>query len=117
MMIKATIIAGALAAIGLPLLAAGPASANPPHHFVLGTSGDDQLVGTKQSDIIIGFEGNDTLFGGRKSDALLGGYGDDTLFAFGRHSDTDLVRGGPGNDTCYVDATDKTIGCETIVIR
>src|SRR6478672_7924931 len=111
-MLKTAIIAGAVAAIGFPLIAtATPANADPKYNVILGTSGDDNLVGTKKSDFIFGFHGNDTLTGDRKSDALLGGYGDDTLYAAGKHSGTDLVRGGPGNDTCIVDSTDKTIGC------
>jgi len=115
-MIKTTIIATALAAVGLPLLAS-PAHADPKPNIILGTPGDDKLVGTKKADLIVGFHGDDTLFGGRKTDALLGGYGDDLLVSFGRHSGIDLVRGGPGNDRCVVDKTDRTIGCETIVIR
>jgi len=115
-MIKRAIIASAIAVVGLPLLATS-AHADPKPNIILGTPGDDNLVGTKKADLIVGFHGNDTLTGGRKSDALLGGYGDDTLLAAGKHSGTDLVRGGPGNDTCIVDSTDKTIGCETIIIR
>ena len=117
-MLKTAIIAGAVAAIGFPLIAtATPANADPKHNVILGTSGDDNLVGTKKSDFIFGFQGNDTLTGNEKGDALLGGFGDDTLYAAGKHSGTDVARGGPGTDTCYVDATDRTIGCEIIIVQ
>ncbi len=119
-MLKTAIIAGAIAAIGFPLITtatATPANADPKHNVILGTSGDDNLVGTKKSDIIVGFHGNDTLTGNQKGDVLLGGFGDDTLYAAGKHSGTDVVRGGPGTDTCYVDATDITIGCENIIVQ
>jgi Ca2+-binding RTX toxin-like protein len=115
---RTALIAAAVATVGFPLLAvASPAQADPKHNFIFGTLGDDNLVGTKKSDIIIGFQGNDTIIGGKKNDALLGGRGDDVLTDSGKHSGTDLLRGGPGNDTCYVDATDRTIGCETIIVQ
>jgi len=114
---KTAIIGAAIAAIGFPLIAAAtPAQADPRHNFIFGTAGDDNIVGTKKSDIIVAYHGNDTVIGGKKNDALLGGFGDDVLTDSGKHSGTDILRGGPGNDTCYADSWDITIGCETVIV-
>ena len=118
MLKKTAFIGAAVAAIGFPLIAAAsPAQADPKPNVILGTSGDDDLVGTHKSDIIVAFQGNDTVTGGRQHDALLGGRGDDVLTDSGKHSGKDLLRGGPGNDTCYVDSWDVTIGCETVIVE
>ena len=115
---KTALVVAAIAAVGFPLIAvASPAQADPKHHFLFGTLGDDDLVGSKKSDIIVAFAGNDTVIGGKKNDALLGGRGDDVLTDSGKHSGTDILRGGPGNDTCYVDSWDVTIGCETVIVE
>ena len=31
-------------------------------------------------------------------------------------SESDVLRGGPGRDICYVDSLDTTAGCETVVV-
>ena len=70
-----------------------------------GTSGADNLSGTKESDFIQGFDGNDTLNGAKQKDNLVGGSGNDVLT--GRNGDDllrgsagfDVLRGGKGNDT------------------
>jgi len=46
---------------------------------IIGTSGDDLLVGDITNDQLIGAEGNDTLMGGAGADTLKGGAGDDLL--------------------------------------
>jgi Ca2+-binding RTX toxin-like protein len=53
---------------------------------IQGTSGDDTLYGTPESDTISGFEGNDKLFGEGDDDFLDGGTGKDGIY------------GGDGND-------------------
>jgi RTX calcium-binding nonapeptide repeat (4 copies)/Bacterial protein of unknown function (DUF839) len=88
-----------------------------------GTSGDDTLDGTDDSEVFFGFSGNDTIFGrGGKKDVAFGGRGDDLIFGgngkdhlFGRSgndalvgeadkdhllggSGRDLLLGGPGKD-------------------
>jgi Ca2+-binding RTX toxin-like protein len=53
---------------------------------IQGTSGDDLLNGTSESDIIDAFEGDDKLFGEGDDDILDGGNGNDEIY------------GGDGND-------------------
>ena len=87
-----------------------PAGAN----VILGTDGDDVLVGTPGADCIVGYGGDDTLDGRGGNDALFGGDGDDTLTGgagddvlHGEDGADDLdggngndeLHGGPGNDT------------------
>jgi hypothetical protein len=50
-------------------------------NIVLGTKGDDKLIGGERSDELYGDKGNDTLIGGRDSDLLFGGAGADTFVA------------------------------------
>ena len=72
-------------------------------NLVLGTAGDDDLVGTRRGDRIRGFAGEDSLEGGRGADCLAGGRGDDAVDC------------GPGkNDRAVVDASDVVTGCEQI---
>lgn len=61
--------------------------------YVVGTEGDDLLVGGADADTLVGLGGNDTLQGGEGDDLLIGGAGYDTL------------DGGAGSDTVsYEDA-------------
>jgi Ca2+-binding RTX toxin-like protein len=61
--------------------------------IILGTSGNDLLVGDANDNFIFGFGGNDTLLGGAGSDTLHGGQG------------ADVLNGGAGIDTVsYSDA-------------
>ena len=57
---------------------------------IIGTPGDDVIMGTNQSDVIVSFGGDDTIFGGNGEDVICSGFGDD------------VVDGGNGKD--YVDA-------------
>jgi len=54
---------------------------------IMGTAGDDVLVGTSRRDVICGLGGADTIHAGAGNDVVLGGSGSDSLF------------GGPGDDT------------------
>lgn len=72
---------------------------------VVGTAGDDRLVGTDSRDVICGRGGDDTLLarggndlidGGPGADTLNGEAGDDRLLGAGA---TDELTGGTGNDT------------------
>lgn len=81
---------------------------------VLGTGGDDVIVGTDASNIIWGrggddvicaLDGNDIVLAGRGDDLVFGEEGRDRIYG-GRGDDTlvggpgfDLLLGGPGNDT------------------
>lgn len=60
-----------------------------------GTSGDDELEGTRLADIIRGFDGDDELEGEGGDDTLLGGDDDDELDG---DSGDDVLYGGNGND-------------------
>src|SRR5215813_290192 len=79
-----------------------------------GTSSDDTLNGTDQSEIFLGFGGNDTIFarggndlafGGRGNDLIFGGNGNDHLFG---GSGKDLLLGGPGKDLLVGGADNDT---------
>jgi hypothetical protein len=79
-----------------------------------GTSGDDTLTGTDDSEIFFGFGGNDAIsagggndhaFGGRGNDALVGEAGKDHLFG---GSGRDLLLGGPGKDVMVGGADNDT---------
>ncbi len=79
---------------------------------ILGTYGDDTLIGDGGPNYLDGGDGNDVIQGGGGNDTLLGGYGDDT------------IDGGPGTDSVYGDATGCNIsfgtcpaGNDTILVR
>ncbi|MBI1285510.1 MAG: hypothetical protein GC183_14440 [Thiobacillus sp.] len=77
--------------------------------YLVGGSGDDTLDGGDNPDAIYGEDGNDTLYGGIgfHTDIMVGGAGDDILNGSGPtihyQGDYDLMDGGAGNDTYYVD--------------
>lgn len=73
----------------LPSCAGEPAT-------LVGTNGDDDLVGTDRRDIIFAGLGNDTVTGLGGDDLICGGFGDDFIDA-GPGNDT--VIAGPGADT------------------
>ena len=62
---------------------------------IVGTPGDDVLVGTSGNDVIVGREGDDVLVGLGGSDRLCGGPGDDMMSGGGG---TDWLLGQAGND-------------------
>jgi cysteine-rich repeat protein len=62
---------------------------------LVGTPGDDTIVGTNGGDVIHGLEGNDTLLGGGGRDIICGGPGDDTIRG---GSSNDVMLGGSGDD-------------------
>ena len=75
---------------------------------IIGTPGDDVIVGTNKSDVIVSFGGDDTIYGGNGDDVICSGYGDDVVDS-GNGNDyvdagagDDVVDGGNGKD--YVDA-------------
>jgi len=67
-----------------------------------GGAGNDTLTGSDSPDTLVGGSGNDTITGNGGFDALDGELGDDSIRA--RDGVTDLVRGGPGNDSAETDA-------------
>ncbi len=77
---------------------------------VVGTPGDDTLVGTDRRDFIYGRAGNDTMAGNGASDFLFGHRGDDTMSGdagrdglWGGHGN-DTLEGGHGPDALYAGA-------------
>ena len=74
---------------------------------IVGTAGDDYLLGTEGPDVIFGLAGNDiilgkggddVLCGGDGKDSLLGGAGDDIIYGDGSYN---WLKGGAGDDTLY----------------
>lgn len=63
---------------------------------IIGTPGDDRLVGTSKSDVICGGGGDDVIDGRGGDDIILGGPGDDTLNG---GSGDDVVVAGRGDDS------------------
>jgi len=62
---------------------------------IRGTSGDDRLRGTPDTDAIAGLGGDDRIIGGGGIDVICGGDGDDFITT-GRGPDK--IHGGPGDD-------------------
>ncbi len=63
--------------------------------ILLGTTGNDLLIGYATHDRLEGGEGNDTLYAGNGNDLLLGGNGNDNLNG---DAGDDVLIGGQGND-------------------
>jgi hypothetical protein len=86
---------------------------------ILGTPGNDTLVGTSGADVIQGREGvdnirglggNDIICGGRGNDSMKGNGGNDILKGL---RGTDAYKGGSGRDLCIPGPGDDTYsGCE-----
>jgi Ca2+-binding RTX toxin-like protein len=87
---------------------------------VRGGSGKDYMKGGSGCDRLWGKIGYDTLVdesggcSGVRSlkDQLLGGSGDDTIRA--QDGKEDIISGGPGSDTAYVDPVDTVTGVEDV---
>lgn len=62
---------------------------------VVGTLGDDKIIGLAGDDDLIGRDGNDLIKGGMGADVLSGRKGNDKLYGGG---DRDILIGGNGND-------------------
>jgi hypothetical protein len=70
---------------------------------IVGTAGNDVLVGTSDSDVIVAKSGDDTIRGMDEYDTICGGRGDDII----RTGDgPDDSKGGPGNDQIYAQGSD-----------
>jgi Ca2+-binding RTX toxin-like protein len=73
--------------------------------YLVGGNGDDVLDGGTGADALYGEDGNDILYGGTdfQTDILVGGNGNDILHGDSGLGDYDLMDGGAGDDTYYVD--------------
>lgn len=86
--------------------------------IVAGGRGDDRLLGNRGADVIADGRGDDRAYGGKGADLLVAGLGSDRLWgnlgddAFlltdfvlesnpADQTDTDILRGGQGEDTLY----------------
>lgn len=74
--------------------------------LVIGTGGDDTIVGGDVGDCIVGGGGKDRVSGGDGPDVLLGGVGDDDLRG---GAGDDLLLGGLGADRLHGDAGDDLL--------
>jgi Ca2+-binding RTX toxin-like protein len=74
---------------------------------ILGTVGDDRLVGTPGGDVIVAGDGDDRVQGGGGADVICGGGGSDRVDG-GPGEDT--IAGGPGQDSLHGGADSDTIG-------
>jgi Ca2+-binding RTX toxin-like protein len=85
-----------------------------------GNGYDNYIRETCGNDTLRGYGGNDTLDAnncGRDTDVLRGGTGNDRLLA-NDGDRRDVVSGGPGYDTCVVDArVELAGGCNNILVR
>ncbi len=111
MWLSALLMAGAAAMVALPSEAAHAKR-------LVGTKGADRLVGSAKPDRIQGRDGNDRINGRQGRDRLSGGRGGDRIKAVDRRRDR-LVRGGPGLDTCTIDAADRprVRSCEIVKVK
>jgi Ca2+-binding RTX toxin-like protein len=73
-----------------------------------------RLVGGDGDDTIYGLDGDDDLVGNSGVDELYGNENDDRIWASGDGTVSDIVRGGPGYDVCFVTPSDNVQGCEDI---
>ena len=77
---------------------------------VTGGTGDDNLTGNDQHNVLIGAQGNDTIDGGTNNDTLIGASGDDTIQS--KDGVLDVVDCGIGNDSLDSDPVDQLTDCE-----
>ncbi len=108
-------------ALVLAILALGVAGAGA--RTIVGTAGNDRLVGTPRADTLAGRAGNDRISGVAGADLILGGPGRDTVDA-GAGADLvsieydgarDSARCGAGMDVVNADALDNVAGdCELV---
>ncbi|MEG4632264.1 M10 family metallopeptidase [Microcoleus sp. AR_TQ3_B6] len=85
---------------------------------LVGSPGNDQVLGNELPNSILGSAGNDTISGGRQSDSLDGGeggdyiYGDKGMDLLTGGGGGDFLRGGRGNDTII-----SGVGFDDIVLQ
>ena len=82
---------------------------------LIGTFGEDDIVGTNYGDLIVSLFGDDTIDAGGGNDVVFAGFGDDTVFGgtgndrlFGGFGN-DILDGGTGNDRLYGGFGDDTL--------
>lgn len=65
---------------------------------IVGTAGDDVLVGSPLPDVIVGMGGNDRIEGKQGDDIICGGAGNDRIFG---GPGSDVIFGGAGRDRLF----------------
>jgi Mg-chelatase subunit ChlD len=70
-------------------------STTQPAADIIGTAGNDSLIGNGSDNYMIGGDGHDSLSGQAGNDTLIGGYGDDWLLG---GKGNDVLSGGAGSD-------------------
>ena len=86
--VRLVVVGVAATLLGVILLAARPVPANAGTGprcsglpaTIVGTPGDDTLVGTAERDVIVGLGGDDVIRGGASADVICAGRGRDILF-------------------------------------
>lgn len=78
------------------IIVGGPKNNRTYKGLLVGTAGNDVMLGTGSDDRINGINGDDTICGAGGNDRLNGNNGDDTMVGGG---DSDRFKGGGGNDT------------------
>ncbi|OUM04565.1 calcium-binding protein, partial [Pseudomonas syringae] len=74
--------------------------------LLIGTEGNDSIIGYATADALVGLEGDDVLSGRTGDDLLNGGEGRDTLYG---EDGNDTLLGGLGNDTLSGGAGNDTL--------
>lgn len=73
---------------------------------LLGSAGDDELIGGNSFDLLVGYDGDDLLEGGIGGDTIFGGSGDDIVDG---GAGRDLLNGGSGDDTIIAGYANDTL--------
>lgn len=73
---------------------------------IVGTPGDDRLLGTAGADVIAGLGGDDVIYGFDGDDVVCGGHGDDDIHG---GSGDDILVGGTGADRLYGEPGDDIL--------
>jgi Ca2+-binding RTX toxin-like protein len=92
---------------GAPRVAPDPPPGKSLGWILVGTAGDDVLIGNNKNDCLVGLEGDDVLEGHQGKDVLIGGPGADRLDG-GQGPD---VLHGDEFDSCVVGSEESAPGC------
>jgi RTX calcium-binding nonapeptide repeat (4 copies) len=88
---------------------------------ILGTAGNDKLIGTTKADVFWAGDGNDIITGGRGDDIVCSGPGDDVVSGGGGNdrlegaAGVDELRGDDGRKDVCVDG-ERVVTCEKIFV-
>lgn len=88
---------------------------DPREATILGTNGDDNIIGREDGSLVSGLDGNDKLTGREASDTLAGGLGNDVMNGSGGK---DTLNGETGDDIYDFNATsDSAAGASRDIIE